>query len=381
MQALAEIASPTNSLSSLQLFYDTVESHIRGLRALGTNEESYGPMLIPTILSRLPRDIHTNLARGHGNNPWTITQLKDAILKEIEVLDAVMSPLKKSSHEAYAVPMTAALHTNASSHHSQRSKTSCLFCKGSHLSTRCDKVTDPQQRLEIVKKGKHCFNCLGHHRVSQCTSKFRCKSCKQKHHSSLCGAEFSKPQDVTTKPDTTTQTVSEPKSSPATNQPEGTSEDPTAVTAAIIPPDSTTKPANSPVCLLNTAVAPVCANGRRADANILFDEGAQRSFMSSKLAQNLRISISPQDSENINISEPSSLKQLGVTTVNIETLAGEQIPLSVLLVPMIAAPLQNTYHNHLLTMKHLSGLQPSGKRQQVLDIPINWCRLLLEVCR
>jgi len=52
--------------------------------------------------------------------------------------------------------------------------------------------------------------------------------------------------------------------------------------------------------------------------------------MSSKLAQKLR--ISPQDSENINISafggEPSSLKQLWVTTVNIETLAGEQIPIS-----------------------------------------------------
>ena len=197
-------------------------------------------------------------------------------------------------------------------------------------------------------------------------SKFRCKSCKQKHHSSLCGAEFSKPQDVTTKPDSTTQTVSEPKSASATtNKPEGTSEDPTAVTAAIIPPDSATKPANSPVCLLKTAVAPVCVNGRRADANILFDEGAQRSFMSSKLAQKLR--ISPQDSENINISafggEASSLKQLGVTTVNIETYEGEQMSLSVLLVPMIAAPLQNTYHNHLLTMKHLNGLQLANPYQ------------------
>ena len=198
MQALVEITSPTNSLSNLQLFYDTVESHIR---ALGTKEESYGPMLIPTILSRLPRDIHTNLACGHGNNPWTISQLKDAILKEIEVLDAVMSPLNKSSHEAHTTPMTAALHTNTNSHHSQRSKNSCLLCKGSHLSIRCDKVTEPQQCLEIVEKGKHCFNCLGHHRVSQCTLKFRCKSCKQKHHSSLYGAEFSKPQDVTTKPD------------------------------------------------------------------------------------------------------------------------------------------------------------------------------------
>ena len=89
MQALAEFASPTNSLSSLQLFYDTVESYIRGLRALGTKEESYGPMLIPTILSMLQRDIHINLAHGHGKNPWTITLLEDAILKEIDMLDTI----------------------------------------------------------------------------------------------------------------------------------------------------------------------------------------------------------------------------------------------------------------------------------------------------
>ena len=107
-----------------------------------------------------------------------------------------------------------------------------------------------------------------------------------------------------------------------------------------------------------------------ADANILFDEGAQCSFMFSKLSQKLR--ISPQDSENINISafegEPPSLKQLGVTTFNIETLEGEQISLSVLLVPMIAAPLQNTNYNHLLIMKQLEWSpisKPSDKRQEV----------------
>jgi len=105
-------------------------------------------------------------------------------------------------------------------------------------------------------------------------------------------------------------------------------------------------------------------------------------FMSSKLAQKLR--ISPQDSENINISafggEPSSLKQLGVTTVNIKTLPGEQISLSVLLVTMIAAPLQNTYHNHFLTMKHLNGLQFANPVKKNNKFAINWCRLLLEVC-
>ena len=75
--------------------------------------------------------------------------------------------------------------------------------------------------------------------------------------------------------------------------------------------------------------------------------------------QTQKLKISPQSSENINIStvggEPSFFKHLGWTTANIETLSGEQITLSVLLVPMIAAPLQNTFYTYLLTMKHLNG--------------------------
>ena len=81
--------------------------------------------------------------------------------------------------------------------------------------------------------------------------------------------------------------------------------------------------------------------------------------MSNKLAQKSR--ITPKHSEGINISafgeKQTSFKHLGISTVNVETLTGEPITLSVLLVPMIAAPLQNIYHTHLLGMKHLNGLQ------------------------
>ena len=56
MQALLDIANPASSLSSLQLFYDTIEGHIRGLAVLGKPEESYGALLIPIVLGKLPID-------------------------------------------------------------------------------------------------------------------------------------------------------------------------------------------------------------------------------------------------------------------------------------------------------------------------------------
>lgn len=54
MKALLNMASPTNSLASLRMFYDTVESHIRGLSSLGKSEHSYGDLLVPIIITNLP---------------------------------------------------------------------------------------------------------------------------------------------------------------------------------------------------------------------------------------------------------------------------------------------------------------------------------------
>ena len=91
MQALLEINTPTSTLASLQLYYDIMESHIRELAALGKTEESYSTMLVSIILGS---DIRRNLARDHGNAEWTILQVKEAILKEISILECGLPPSK-----------------------------------------------------------------------------------------------------------------------------------------------------------------------------------------------------------------------------------------------------------------------------------------------
>lgn len=51
----------------------------------------------------------------------------------------------------------------------------CLFCKGSHVSMHCNIVTDVNAQADLVKREQLCYNCLGHHKVSNCTSKNWCK--------------------------------------------------------------------------------------------------------------------------------------------------------------------------------------------------------------
>ena len=40
---------------------------MRGLASLGKHPESYGTMLTPVILSKLPKEIRKNIARDHNS--------------------------------------------------------------------------------------------------------------------------------------------------------------------------------------------------------------------------------------------------------------------------------------------------------------------------
>lgn len=96
------------------------------------------------------------------------------------------------------------------------------------------------------------------------------------------------------------------------------------------------------MCLLKTAVASVRANNNRVLANILFDEGAQRSFVTHALADQLK--STPHHKENLYISsfggETTPKSQVDIITIVLETDLGD-VSMSALVVPTIAAPLHN----------------------------------------
>jgi len=62
MQALLDLPNPTNNMTDLRVFYDSVENHIRGLSSLGKSPESYGALLILIMLGKLPIETRHNLA-------------------------------------------------------------------------------------------------------------------------------------------------------------------------------------------------------------------------------------------------------------------------------------------------------------------------------
>nr|XP_012145736.1 PREDICTED: uncharacterized protein LOC105663123 [Megachile rotundata] len=63
----------------------------------------------------------------------------------------------------------------------------CPVCGGPHFIATCDRYTQrtPLERKDLVSTHNRCFNCLGRHAVSMCTTNKTCLKCAERHHTSL----------------------------------------------------------------------------------------------------------------------------------------------------------------------------------------------------
>ena len=203
----------------------------------------------------------------------------------------------------------------------------CIYYKDPHTANQCTVIKDHQQHTSVVKTAGLCYNCLGHHKVSQCTSRRRCKHCNQKHYTSLCPPAVVPSSKLL--PALVVNTV-QPSRSPPQVPPASTTV-PTLTT--VTGPQPSFVP-NRSACLLKTAIAKVSAGPYSTEGNVRLDEGAQCSFISQELAD--RLCLKATHTELISLSffgDPASAARfLQVATISIHTEDRSIIPISVLVV-------------------------------------------------
>ncbi|XP_071127721.1 uncharacterized protein [Mytilus edulis] len=338
MQALLDLQAPINTITSLRNYYDKTETYVRGLESLGQTDDTYGSLLVPVILNKLPAEIRQHLAREHRSTNWTLHDLRKALLEELNIMEAGKLPEKVESPLATATFLTnAKSRTKSSFNKNERSYSDkkintkqCAFCHEiGHTPVNCTKVTTANARMNIVKSERLCFNCLGHHKLADCKSKSNCRNCNKRHHTSICSNDEK----------------SEKSSKPPANETENT----------VLHSSLTQRTTN---VLLKTAVATVSSRKQSAEANILLDEGAQRSFITETLAEKLDLVSS--GNEVVHLSgfgeQNRQVRHMKSATVYIQTDEGENIPLNVLIIPEIAMPLQ-IHVRSVTNMRHLRGLK------------------------
>ena len=152
-----------------------------------------------------------------------------------------------------------------------------MYCKGNHTAINCETHKEIPAHIEIIKQQWLCYNCLAHHRVSHCSSKNQCRKGGGKHHTSICSDIANKPASNTASP--TESTAPQLESAPPL--PTNTTDNGAFTTLA---------PTKRSTCLLKTAIATVIGTDSQTEANILFNEGSQCSFLTERLASELTLS-------------------------------------------------------------------------------------------
>ena len=191
---------------------------------MGIDPDSYGPMLIPVIMPKLPENLKLTIPRQFGQDIWNIKLMLEAFKNELTILEklSLTKAADKAKFEFNTASGTCLYTTQV------ESKFSCIFCH-------------PKQ------KPQHC------------TQRFTCSKCQGKHHISICG-ERKRTHDHSSK--------SIQKQSPSTAEIETQT-------------DLNDTPCN---VLLQTTVANVSISDKYESAfRLLFDSGPQRSYVSPKV--------------------------------------------------------------------------------------------------
>ncbi len=86
MEALMGIAGVSSHLDieGLCKLHDSVEVHIRGLRALGVRPESYGGLLTSVLVNKLPSEIRLIVSREITAGKWDLDGVMEILEREIE---------------------------------------------------------------------------------------------------------------------------------------------------------------------------------------------------------------------------------------------------------------------------------------------------------
>ena len=301
--ALPRVKSMSH-LNELRSMYDQIETTVRNLRSLKVDTNTYGSLLVPLLIEKLPGDLTMIISRKFGNNVWNLDDLLSYFKQEIQAKErCTSSKIKNDDTKDYSFT-AAGLHAQHNYNNYRNNR--CVFCSDIHPPSQCSKVTEIKSRLAVLRKKARCFVCLQSGHISKnCKSDYRCNKCKRRHHISICD---NPPQERGETHATFT----------------GTSHD----------------------VLLQTGRAVICSVESTDGilSRILFDGGSQRSYITSNLKDRLRLSVLRKERVVINTFEGMSTEVRDIEVVRVKVLNFKKdnyVTVELLVVPNICSPLSN----------------------------------------
>ena len=204
MEGLVKIpaVTPHDGLKQLRQFFDRIENHIRSLQSLGIESESYGKLLIPLIMEKLPGELRLIISRKIEQDVWDLDTLLKALNGELEARErCVLVGTHNYSEQGQANKSFGQFFRGSKPKHSpsttaalvtQTRNVNCTYCRQLHSSVNCKIVSDIRARKNLLRRQGRCFICLRrNHLAKNCTSTSQCLNCSGRHHVSICEAYLS----------------------------------------------------------------------------------------------------------------------------------------------------------------------------------------------
>lgn len=293
----------SSNVFALRKLYDELDISIRNLTSLKVDSKSYGPLLIPILLNLLPEDLVLEFNRERTSSEYPDVSVLLAFLKkEVECREAVSLALNdKKSNQRFEtgkvgnrsfqkyVPTATAFNAQMNS--------ICIFCSAPHDSFKCKLA--PQNKFEILKNSHRCFKCFKMYHVSNnCRSNklpcFKCKS--QNHHGSVCLGSVRK-LNLVKENEVKNMVVDYKNSTILNSNPDQNEPNKAEIVSSVSQCQSILSFSKN--VYLQTCAAVVKSRYNSKITRILLDNGSQRSFISTNLAN--RLKLKPIRYENLSV--------------------------------------------------------------------------------
>ena len=329
------LLSSDRNFKDLHRLYNHTESHIHSLKSLRIESASYGALLAPVLLSKLPPELRLIVSRKVSDSNLDMDALLATFEKELTARERANS--QSSRHGQERVQPTVS--TLFSSSQNVKPNPQCCYCLQSHPSTSCTCVTSPADRKQIHKTNGQCFNCL------------------RRNHTSICDANLSRP------------------SSSSHSVQSGLAPDASLVQATQT--TSTLCSHNQQVILLQTAKAVVHQPHDphvSLEVRLILDGGSQRSYITERTQRLLNLKASKEQSLSIATfgSNEGSTRVCPVVDISLCLRGYPSMLLSVYVVPTICEPLvRQSVSACANQFPHLLGLELADVQSTGLSMSVD----------
>lgn len=184
MKLLFDIPPATQEDSeSIRRIQSSVNDSLATLRSLGIEVESWDPILIRLISTKLP-DFTLSLWEQSLTSPRELpkwSQMSQFLVDRYETVERLSSI--KATKDSFK--LSNSIEPKIQTYASQENLNSpCKLCNDNHSLRNCSKFRTftVQQRVDFIYKNKYCNNCLSsNHLKPKCKSKHSCLARKTSH--------------------------------------------------------------------------------------------------------------------------------------------------------------------------------------------------------